>query len=289
MTELITILMNNIQSKNYSLILLFILVYVSIWLYNEFRKSYINTKSRNIEIIEKTLEQYGELYIGIMLFQDKKIDLKEMFEYTNKTFTYLSKHATDKILNLGDGIKFDSPAIEEIKILIKNEISSLKRNQNNIKKFDYKEDVFEQISWFFYNNGFDSFTYPLIHSLLALAAIMYVIALMIVLIEQPWIIQASILLYIVNVVFASFIFINILTLFINKNIKDRTCLYFLSLIIAPLAITSIFIFFLPINIDTATTCELLLKRLAPIILNIIMTITFVFIAGKKELLRPNYQ
>lgn len=263
------LLINAIKDGDYNLISIILLLFISIWLYNEFRKGYIANKSENKLDIEKALEQYSKLYFGIMSFQLKNIHSNELLEYINQSIPYLPKKITEKILELNKiNSDINSSKLEEIKEMIKKEIGLLKSNQYSVNAFDSGENIFEYGSWFFTKNNFDSFVTPLIHFLLTFIVISSVISVITTIESLSGFIKLSGIMFLYNLIFSAFILLHLIDLIIKKKAKVEFLIYSLLLIMLPLYLT-IYV----------------LERKYTII-NTITIIIFMYIANKKKFLRP---
>ncbi|WMM26706.1 hypothetical protein RBU61_08505 [Tissierella sp. MB52-C2] len=268
------LLINAIKNGDYDLISIILLLFISIWLYNEFRKSYIANKSEDKLDIEKALEQYSKLYFGIAAFQSKNIDSIELIEYINQAIVYFPKKVAKQILELDkNDLNPNSPKIEEIRQTAKNEINSLKLKQRTISVFDYGEDIFEQISWFISKNNFDSFIQPFIYFTFTLIGIIFLLSIAITIRRLSGFSKIALIAFLINSLLSTFIMMQLSQLMLNKNVKAEFYKYFLFLIAIPFSITLLLLKYPVI-------------RGVPIIINTITIIIFVYLANKGAFTTP---
>ncbi len=268
--DILNIILESIKDGNYDLIGIVLLISISIWFYNEFRKSYMTSKSENKSYIEESLEKISRLYFGILSFQLKSINLNELLEYVNQAIPYLSRKVTKELLELDkENLNINSSELENIKKTVRNEINSIKFNQYTITTVNSDGDIFERGFWFLSKNNFDSFISPLIYSFFALIGALYLVVIGAAISNLTGFQQINFIIFLFNTIFSVMILMHLADLSIKKLSKSKTYIYFCLLIILPFCLI-IFIFNMKYSI-----------------INTITIILFLFIANKNELLKPN--
>lgn len=252
--DILHIILDSIKDGKYDLVGMILLVSISIWFYNEFRKSYIANKSENKLDMEKALEQYSRLYFGIIAFQSKDISYIDLFEYINQAIPYLPRKITKKILELDkENLDLNSSKIENVKEIVKYEINSLKSKQYTITTFDSDDTMFDKIAWYISQNDFISIFNPLVPAFLSLI----VTLLLLIPIGYNFSLFKTIeyVIIILNFEFAIMSLIYIIDCSFNKSLKVKDYFYFAFLVVLPMII---FIFKLRFRYSIISTFTMLI-------------------------------
>ena len=267
--EIFNIIIQAFKDGDYILISFVLLTSVCLWLYNEFRKNYINGKLQDRLDIEKALDLYSKLYFGIVSYELGSITSSQLFDHIHQSISYLPKNIANEILTLDkETFIINSDKLEIIKSKIKNEINKLKLKQYTITTYDYDDNIFEQGSWFFTKNNFDSFIYPLRNFAFTIIGLLFMFLIIICFILVPDSDKLNFILIVTNLIISSMYLMQFIDLSMKKLLKPNSYLYFISLLVFPWVLFTF-----------------ILKFKYPII-NAITIISFTVIAFKKNLLRP---
>lgn len=270
--NILNIIINAITEGNSQLLITILLGFFFIWSYNEFRKNYINIKTQNSLDIENSLEQYLKLYFSIEAFQQKNIKTNELFDYFSKAMVYLPKSIVKEMLELNKSTsEIESKELDIIKEKIANEIETMKYKQNTVTTFDYKDNIFEQTSWSFSHNNFDSFILPFVYSFFALTGALSLAAISFIIGNSSGFLRVNFIIFLINTLFSIMLLMYLIDLSFNKILKPKVYIYFALLVILPFCLIT-FVF----NIKYS-------------LINTITLIFFLYIVISKKLLNSKYK
>lgn len=150
---------NKIEALTFVGILFFI-----IWLYKEFRRSFIDTKVESKERIDKALLAYGEVSYAIITYKKDKTKVNELEESFSKAYMYFPKELLKKIIKW---IKHhDVELLNGIYEDLQNEIIYIKSNQFDIVSFGVtnKFSIIDYIEYSIRKLNIDSFALPAMYT-----------------------------------------------------------------------------------------------------------------------------
>lgn len=258
-----------LEKGNYELLSIVIISSTFVWLFKEFRTSYINRKKESKIDIEHALEAYSSLYHSIMLFQSNEIDLKQLFNSFNQTISYLPRKIAIELLEINrEYPEVNISELNNIKILIKNEITSLKVNQYSVTSRNSDDNIFNQGEWFFFKYNFDALINPFLYSAFTFLGMSCLFMFVITITKLPSYEKFYLILILFNSSFMLIITIHIMDLLMRKLLRKNTLLFYLSLILAPWLL---FTFVLSFKFS---------------IINTLFIAFFFYLALKNHLLRP---
>src|SRR5690606_18351515 len=143
--------------------------------------------------------------------------------------------------------------------LIKDEINTIKSRQHTATIIDDKECIFEQITFFFSKNNFDSFIQPIIYITFTLIAIIFLYAIIKNIKETSGFAKVILSAFYINLVTSLYIFIHFLHLVLEKNAKPEYYKYFILLIVIPLFLSIILLKYHIVIINTISIILFLYK------------------------------
>ncbi len=224
--------MNN---NNYEQLISIIFITIFVWLFNQFRISYIKRKEENKNDTKLALEKYSNLFHSINLFQLEEIDLKQLFISFDQTIYYLPRKTSTEIIEISrETLDTNNSQLETIKLDIEDKIKYLKFGQGSITSHNSDDNIMYRIEGFFYKYSFDSLLFSFISSISVLLAIVLLMALSFEIMQLNGYKRFSAILNLFNSFSTFLITINIVDLWVRKSLKTDTLLWYLLLILIPL-------------------------------------------------------
>lgn len=228
------------KNRDYELLILVLSVTVFIWLFKEFRKSYIDNKKVSKIDIGCALEKYSNLYSTIILFQSNEIDMKQLFNSFDQAISYLPERITKELLEFSkDSLNGNNFRFDNLKIMIENEIISLKDKQYSFTNRNSDESIFNQGSWFFIKYDIDALINPFIYSIFTLYGISLAYLIVVKTIDLNGYKLFAFILLIMNSLFTLMSFLYTLDLLFRKLVNKYGIKYYVLLVLVPWLITII--------------------------------------------------
>jgi len=267
--ETIIEILEILEIQDYEQLILVIFAVIFIWLFKEFRKSYIDNKKENKIDIERALEKYSNLYHTIILFQSNKIKLEQLFMSFDQTIAYLPGIISKEIYELSkSSLDNSSSKLDNLKNILEIEITSLKNNQYSFTSRNSDDTMLNQGSWFFTKYDFDALVNPFVYSVFTFFGVINMYLISTEINKFSGYRQFAFILFIMNFLFMLMSFIYILDSIIKRLISKHAFLVYVLLVIVPFLLTII-----------------ISRQLS--ILNTITIIIFFIISFKKKLLQPH--
>lgn len=190
-----------------------LLIFLTLWMYKELRKNYMESRKENLLRIEKTIECYSDLDLEIYRYINDKSDFFAITEKISKASSFISYSLLKKFNQCKEEKDIDKKnhLIVELHAEIQKEIISLKLRQSDLVPLKSDDSMFGVIENYI-KTKITPFVMPFVQAFLNLILLLSIILLTITVMNAS---TVSLKILYISLIFVAIIYVMLINLLLD--------------------------------------------------------------------------